>query len=180
MKKKDKPLRPDPSRIGADVRGRLSTKKTIMVSPKGRLTKPVVRNPSAPTAAGPRGGGVRVITKTESAIRKDKARVAKTGQLPITRTITDSSKSGKKSYPKRGEFQKLYDGSQTLTKKGYIPLTAAEKKAANEKMKSKGVTPKKKAEPKPKPKPKSRFFTGRGGGMRGGSGGGLYGNMFRR
>jgi len=181
MKKKDKPLRPDPSGIKAEVRGRLSTRKTIMVRPKGRLSKSVVRNPSAPTAAGPRSGSVRVITKTESAIKRDKARVARTGQLPITRTVTDSMKtSGKKSYKPSTGNQKLIDATQYIRSKGYTSLTAAERKAANEKMKSKGVTPKKKAEPKPKPKPKRRFFTGRGGGMRGGSGGGLYGNMFRR
>ena len=179
MKRKDKPLRPDPSRIGADVRGSLSTKKTIMVRPKGRLSKSVVRNPSAPTAAGPRGGGVRVLTKSESALKKDKARVARTGQLPITRTVTDSMKtSGKKSYKPSTGDQKLIDATQYIRSKGYTSLTAAEKKAANEKMKSKGVTPKKKAEAPKKTTPKRKLYIGRGGGMRGGysglmGGGGL-------
>lgn len=183
MKRKDKPLRPDPTK--ANYKGNTGKNPVVKIT---KVTKPLkkatVKNPSAPSASAPRGGGVRVITKTESAIRRDKARVAKTGQLPITRTITDSKKSGKKSYPKRGEFQKLYDSDQTLTKKGYVPLTAAEKRAANEKMKSKGVTPpKKKTPPASKPPKKSVLskFRGRGGGVGGvGGSGGLYGNMFKR
>lgn len=177
MNKKPKPIVPDKSGTKAEVRGRLSTKKTIVVSPKGRLTKPVVRNPSAPTAAGPRGGGVRVLTKSESALKKDKARVARTGQLPITRTVTDSMKtSGKKSYKASTGNQKLYEGTQSIGSKGYTPLKPGEKSAGNTKGgKPSKVTPKKKAEAPKKQAPKRRFFSGRGGGMRGGAGGGGMG-----
>ena len=168
MKRKDKPLRPDPSRIGADVRGSLSTKKTIMVRPKGRLSKSVVRNPSAPTSAGPRGGGVRVLTKSESAL--------KAGKAPSNRSSTPMNKSYKSS---RGD-QKLIDATQYIRSKGYTSLTAAEKKAANEKMKSKGgvTPPKKKAPPAPKSGRSGRG--GRGGGVGGIGAGGLFGSMFKR
>lgn len=182
MKKKPKPIVPDKSGTKAEVRGRMSTKPTIKVVPRGPLKKAAVKNPSAPTAAGPRGSGVRVITKTESFMKKDKARSARLGTLPLTKTVTDSMKtSGKKSYkPSRGD-QKLIDASQYIRSKGYTSLTAAERAAANEKRnKPTKITPKKKAEAPKKPAPTRRFFTGRGGGMRGGSGGGLYGSMFRR
>lgn len=177
MNKKPKPLRPDKSGTKAEVRGAMSTKPTIKVKPKGVLRKSTVKNPSAPTAAGPRGGGVRVLTKSESALKKDKARSARTGTLPMTKTVTDSMKtSGKKSYKPSTGNQKLIEGTQQIRSKGYTPLTAAEKRAANEKMKSKGVTPPKKTPPAPK-----SGRGGRGGGGRGfGGGSGLFGNMFKR
>ena len=159
MKKKDKPLRPDPSRIGADVRGTLSTKKTIMVRPKGRLSKSVVRNPSAPkgTGSGASSGSVRVMTKSESAL--------KTGKAGSNRSSTPMSKDYK---PSRGN-QRLIESTQQIAKKGYIGLTAAEKKAMNPKgNKSKGVTPPKKKTP-PASKPMRRP------GLRGFGGGGMFG-----
>lgn len=172
IKKKDKPLRPDPTK--ANYKGTTGKNPVVKIT---KVTKPlkkaVVRNPSAPTAAGPRGGGVRVITKSETFMKKDKARSARTGTLPLTKTVTDSMKtSGKKSYKASTGNQKLIDNTQAF--RGRQPRGPVNPKGAN---KSKGVTPKKKAEaPKSTQKPKRRLFTGRGGGMRGGVGGG--GDMF--
>ena len=168
MNRKPKPLRPDPTK--ANYKGNTGKNPVVKIT---KVTKPLkkaaVKNPSAPSASGPRGGGVRVITKSESAMKKDKVRSAKTGTLPLTRTVTDSMKtSGKKSYKASRGDQKLIDGTQQIGKKGYTPLTAAEKRAANEKMKSKGVTPPKKKTP-PAPAPKRRP------GLRGFGGGGMFG-----
>ena len=159
MKKKDKPLRPDPSRIGADVRGSLSTKKTIMVRPKGRLSKSVVRNPSAPTAAGPRGSGVRVMTPSETGMKTGRAGRNRSG-VSISKTYNPSRAN-----------QKLIESTQAIARKGYIGLTPADKKAINPKNnKSKGVTPPKKTPPTP---PKRRP------GLRGFGGGGMFGTKNR-
>ena len=181
MNKKPKPLRPDPTK--ANYKGNTGKNPVVKVTKVTRpLKKATVRNPSAPSAAAPRGGGVRVITKSESFMKKDKARRTRTGTLPLYKTVTDSMKtSGKKSYKPSTGNQKLIDATQYIRSKGYTSLTAAEKQAASAKgNKPTKVTPKKKAEAPKKPAPKRRFFTGRGGGMRGGSGGGLYGSMFRR
>ena len=172
MKKKDKPLRPNP--LKAQLRGESgSARPVVKVVPKKPLTKSAVRNPSAPSAAGPRGSGVRVITKTESAMKKDKARVAKTGTLPITRTVTDSMKtSGKKSYKPSTGNQKLIDDTQYVRRnpKGRDVSTMVNNKGN----KPTKVTPTKKTPPTP---PKSKF-KGRPG-LRGGmgfGGGGLFGS----
>jgi len=181
MNKKPKPLRPDPTK--ANYKGNTGKNPVVKVTKVTRpLKKATVKNPSAPSAATPRGGGVRVITKSETFMKKDKARRTRTGTLPLYKTVTDSMKtSGKKSYKPSTGNQKLIDATQYIRSKGYTSLTAAEKQAANVKgNKPTKVTPKKKAEAPKKPAPKRRFFTGRGGGMRGGSGGGLYGSMFRR
>ena len=119
-----------------------SPKKPTTVRKITKVTKPMtksaVKNPKAPKATGS-GTSVKIITKSETAMKKDKVRSAKTGTLPLTRTVTDSMKtSGKKSYKASRGDQKLIDGTQQIGKKGYTPLTAAEKRAANEKMKSKG------------------------------------------
>jgi len=186
MNRKPKPLRPDTTGTKAEVRGRLSTKPTIKVVPKSPLKKATVKNPNAPKGAGSDAGtgSVRVLTKSESFLKREKAMREKSGKLPITKTVTDSMKtSGKKSYKPSTGNQKLIDATQYIRSKGYTSLTAAEKQAANTKgNKPSKVTPKKSA---PAPKPKSGLKgrigrIGRGGRMGAGGGGGLYGNMFKR
>jgi hypothetical protein len=174
MNKKPKPLRPSgPTKPVTKYTIGVPKKPVVKIT---KVTKPLkkatVKNPSAPSASSPRGGGVRVITKSETFMKKDKARSTKMGTLPLTKTVTDSMKTaGKKSYKPSTGNQKLIEGTQTIRGKGYTPLTAAEKRAANEKNKSKGVTPKKKAEAPKKAAPKRRLFVGRGGR----SGGGMLG-----
>ena len=175
MKKKPKPLRPDPTK--ANYKGTTGKNPVVKITKVTKpFRKPTVKNPTAPTAAGPRGGGVRVITKSETAMKKDKARSARTGTLPLTKTVTDSMKtSGKKSYKASTGNQKLIEGTQQIGKRGYTGLTAAEKKALTAKGgKPSKVAPKKKTEAPKQAKPKRRIFVGRGGGMRGGAGGGLF------
>jgi hypothetical protein len=175
MKRKPKPLRPSgPTKPVTKYTIGTPKKPVVKITKVTRpLKKATVKNPSAPSASGPSGGGVRVITKSETAMKKSKASTAKTGTLPITRTVTDSMKTaGKKSYKPSTGNQKLIENTQTIRGKGYTPLTAAEKRAVNEKMKSKGVTPKKKAEAPKKATPKRRIFVGRGGMGRGGMLGG--------
>lgn len=173
MNKKPKPIRPETFGVKAQVRGKLSTKPLVKVKPKGPLKKSAVRNPDAPKsmgAAAPRGA-VRVITKSETAMKKDKARSARTGTLPLNRTVTDSMKtSGKKSYKPSTGNQKLIEGTQQIGKRGYTGLTAAEKKALTTKGGKPSKVAPKKAEA-PKTTTKRRIFIGRG---RGG-GGGLFG-----
>jgi hypothetical protein len=143
--------------------GRRQTKPVIMVKPKRALKKSAVRNPSAPGAAGPRGGGVRVITKSESFMKKDKARSARLGTLPLTKTVTDSMKtSGKKSYksdPRTVSGQAILNNPKGSNVQKMVP---------NKGNKPTKITPKKKTPPKPKPKRK--FFGRSGGGMFGGGG----------
>ena len=114
MNRKPKPLRPDPTK--ANYKGNTGKNPVVKIT---KVTKPLkkaaVKNPSAPSASGPRGGGVRVITKSETAMKKDKARSARTGTLPLNRTVTDSMKdSGKnnKSYKPSTGNQKIIEGTQ--------------------------------------------------------------------
>jgi hypothetical protein len=176
MNKKPKPLRPSGSTKPVTKYTIGVPKKPVVMITKAKkpLTKSTVKNPSAPSAAAPRGGGVRVITKSETFMKKDKARRTRTGTLPLYKTVTDSMKtSGKKSYKPSTGNQKLIEGTQQIAKKGYIGLTAAEKKAINPKGgKPSKVTPKKNTPPAPKPKGRS----GRGmGGLGFGGGGGMFG-----
>ena len=61
MNRKDKPIKPDKSGTKAEVRGRMSTKPTVKVKPKGPLTKPPVKNPNAPKGTQPPTGNVKVV-----------------------------------------------------------------------------------------------------------------------
>jgi hypothetical protein len=184
MKRKPKPLRPDPSGVKAEVRGRLSTRPVRQLGITGPLKKETIKNPKAPkgTGSGASTGSVRVLSKTESMLKREKAMRERSGKLPLYKTVTDSMKtSGNKSYKPSTGNQKLIDATQYIRSKGYTSLRVAEREAANQKgNKPTKITPNKKAEAPKKPATTRRFFTGRGGGMRGGSGGGLYGNMFRR
>jgi hypothetical protein len=167
MNKKPKPLRPSgPTKRVTKYTIGTPEKPVVKVQPKKPLTKPTVKNPSAPSASGPRGGAVRVITKSETAMKKSKASVAKTGTLPITRTVTDSMKTaGKKSYnpdPKTVSGQAILRNPKGSNVQKMVP---------NKGSKSKGVTPPKKTPPTP---PKRRP------GLRGfGGGGGLFGTKNR-
>lgn len=158
MKRKPKPLRPDTTGTKAEVRGMLSTKPTVKVKPKGVLKKSAVKNPSAPkpVGSGASAGSVRVMTRSESGL--------KAGKAGSNRSSTPMNKNYK---PSRGN-QKLIESTQSVAKKGYIGLTAAEKREISGKgQKPKGgMTPPKKTPPAPKPKGRGR------GGM---GGGGLFG-----
>jgi len=118
---------------------------------------------------------VKVITKSETFMKKETARRAKNKTLPLTKTVTDSMKmSGNKSYKASTGNKKLIENTQVLNKKGYTPLKPGEKAAANTKgSKSSGVVPKKKTPPAPPTKSKAGL---RRPGLRGfGGGGGLFG-----
>jgi len=177
INKKPKPLRPDTTGTKAEVRGRMSTKPTIKVAPKKPLKKAAVRNPSAPSAAGPRGSEVRIITKSESKMKKDKAYRNRTGiGRPQNASAFKKTDAQSKPIKKSTGNQRFIDDTQQIGKKGYIGLTAAEKKSLMAKgNKPTKVTPKKTA---PAPKPKRRLYIGRGG-ARGGIGGGgdLFGGI---
>jgi hypothetical protein len=178
MNKKPKPLRPSgPTKPVTKYTIGTPKKPVVKIT---KVTKPfkkaTVKNPSAPSASGPRGGGVRVITKSETAMKKSKASVAKTGTLPITRTVTDSMKTaGKKSYKPSTGNQKLIDDTQFVKRnpKG----RKVSKMVANKGNKPSKVTPKKNP---PTPPNKSRVGLRRAG-LRGtfGGGGGLFGSKNR-
>jgi hypothetical protein len=167
IKKKDKPLRPDPTK--ANYKGTTGKNPVVKIT---KVTKPlkkaVVRNPSAPTAAGPRGGGVRVITKSETFMKKDKARRDRTGvgRPQNASAFKKSSAQDKMPPARRTETQRLIDGTQSF--RGRQPRGPVNEKGN----KPTKVTPKKKAEAPKKKAPKRRLYIGRGGGMRGGIGGG--------
>jgi hypothetical protein len=150
-------------------------KSVVKVQPKGAVKKSAVKNPSAPKPAGS-GTSVKVITKSETAMKKGTAGRNRSGiksggtELDYRRGmyITGPGKSTK------------YVTGQDNSLKG-VPLKYDALKAQDKKMKStqsssgkpsQKITPKKKAVA-PKPKPKRRLYIGRGGGMRGGVGGTL-------
>ena len=174
INKKDKPLRPDPTK--ANYKGTMGKNPVVKIT---KVTKPLkkaaVKNPSAPSAASPRGGGVRVITKSETFMKKDKARRDRTGiGRPQNSSAFKKSDAADKPQKPRTETQKLVDRTGVLNSKGYTQLKPGEKSAGNTKGgKPTKVTPKKKTPPAPKQK--RRIFTGRGGSMRGGSMGGGMG-----
>jgi|LakMenEpi03Aug12_release.lakeMendotaPanAssembly.Ray.scaffolds.fasta_scaffold587349_2 hypothetical protein len=179
MNKKPKPLRPSgPTKRVTKYTIGTPEKPVVKVQPKKPITKSTVKNPSAPKGAGSGAGtgSVRVLTKSESLLKREKAMRERSGKLPLTKTVTDSMKtSGKKSYKRSTGNQRLIDDTQYVRRnpKGRNVSEMANNKAAN---KPKGVTPPKKTPPTP---PKSRF-SGRPG-LRGfGGGSGLYGNMFKR
>lgn len=171
MNKKPKPLRPNP--LKATLRGEsASAKPVVKVKPKGVLRKSTVKNPNARTGSGAASGSVRVLTKSESALKKgnpqsNKSDGKRTPPSGRNRNMTEAEK-----YKKSTGNQRLIENTQQIAKKGYVGLTAAEKREINPKgKKTSGVTPPKKKTP-PAPKPKGRG--GRGfGGM--GGGGGLFG-----
>ena len=180
MNKKPKPLRPNP--LKATLRGEsASAKPVVKVKPKGVLRKSTVKNPTAPkgTGSGAASGSVRVLTKSESALKKGNPQSNKSDGKRPTPPGRNRSMTQAEKYKKGPYSQRLIEGSQYIRGMGYSPLTAADKKALTAKMKSKGVTP-------PKKKPEAPKTTGRGGrGGRGGGvggigAGGLFGSMFKR
>lgn len=192
--KKSTPTPPKPPRPGgpsaatgrtpsSTPTGRRPSKAVVKVQPKKPLTKSAVRNPSAPSASSPRGGGVQVITKSETFMKKDKARRDRSGiGRPQNASAFKKTDAQSKPMKKSTGNQKLIEGTQYLNSKGYLPLKPGEKAAGNTKGgKPSKVTPKKAAPAPKKAASKRRIFTGRGGGMRGGmsgmGGGGFPGNL---
>jgi hypothetical protein len=160
--------------------GRRPTKPVVKVQPKGVLKKSAVRNPSAPKPVGS-GTKVTLLTKSESAMKRDKA----AGRNRSGQSMSGKSGTSTKNYktklsdsrakseqrvkgtPDRGSMSSFND----LKKRDEMMRSAAGGKGG----KPTKVTPKKKAEAPKKQAPKRRFFSGRGGGMRGGAGGGGMG-----
>jgi len=96
MNKKDKPLRPNP--LKATLRGSNGMAPLpVKVVPKKPLTKPVVKNPSAPkgTGSGAAKGSVKVMTKTESMLKKGKDKTSNTGSKPAPKTLKKVSEIDK-------------------------------------------------------------------------------------
>lgn len=165
--------------------GKRKPNPVVKVAPKKPLTKSTVKNPNAPKGTGS-GTSVKVITKSETFMKKAKAASAKTGSLPIYKTVTDSMKTaGKKSYAntpsdRRAKADQLVKNTPDRYGASFSELRARDammRAAAGGKSKSKGVTPPQKKTPPtpPKPKTKSRF-SGRPG-LRGfGGGGGIFGS----
>jgi len=178
MKKKDKPLRPNP--LKGQLRGESSTKRVIKVVPKKPLTKPTLKNLTAPrgTGSGASAGSVKVLTKAENFMKKEKAAGRNPNKSDGKRTPLpgrNRSMTEQEKYKKSTGNQRLIDDTQYIKKN--IARTKAElsKMVGNKNNKAKiGMTPPKKTPPTP---PKSRF-KGRPG-LRGGmgfGGGGLFGS----
>ena len=170
MNRKPKPLRPNP--LKATLKGESSTKPVVKVQLKKSPSKPAVKNPNAPkgTGSGATSGLVRVLTKSETAMKKGKVKPDKSNAKNATPPGRNRSMTPQEKYKPSTGNQRLIESTQQIAKKGYIGLTAAEKKAINPKgQKTSGMTPPKKTPPAPKPK-------GRGGrGFGGMGGGGLFG-----
>jgi len=170
MNRKPKPLRPNP--LKATLRGESSTKPVVKVQLKKSPSKPAVKNPNAPrgTGSGASAGSVKILTKTESALKKGKGQSNKSDEKRTPPPGRNRNMTQQEKYKKSTGNQRLIESTQQIAKKGYIGLTTAEKKAINPKgQKTSGMTPPKKTPPAPKPK-------GRGGrGFGGMGGGGLFG-----
>lgn len=144
------------------------------------MTKPAVKNPSAPTGTGS-GTSVKPITKSETFMKKGKAKGSNAGGAKgaaVPKGPTWPSSVPDKYKTKRGSLLSYMD-EQTLKKKGY--QSEEGKAKTKEQMRStqsktgkpSGKMAPKKTAPAPKPKPKRKLFIGRGGGMRGGVAGSL-------
>jgi len=96
MKKTDKPLRPSgPTKpISSDIFKK--PKPIIKVKPKGAITKPAVKNPSAPKPVGSGAkSSVKVMTKSEIAIKKGQAKGVNTGSKPAPKKLNKVSTQDK-------------------------------------------------------------------------------------
>jgi hypothetical protein len=105
----------------------------------GKAAKPVkvngiVRNPNAPKPSTPSTGLVKPITKSETKMKKDKARRDRSGigRPQNANAFKKTDAQGKPVKASTGN-KKIIENTQVLNKKGYIPLTPGEKAAANEK-----------------------------------------------
>ena len=183
MKRKPKPLRPDPSGVKAEVRGRLSTRPVRQLGITGPLKKETIRNPKAPTGgSGASTGSVRVLSKTESMLKREKAmrernQSRSTNATPFKKSDAKSKAYGTQSIRAR-ESQKVagtnYQSGMSLRE--YQNQKKLMKTVNAKADKPTKTTPKKKTPPAPKPpKPPRRIL---GSGMVGGSlfGGGLRKN----
>ena len=104
MNKKDKPLRPSgPTKpISSDIYKK--PKPIIKVKPKGAITKPAVKNPSAPKPVGSGAkSSVKVMTKTESMLKKGQGKSSNTAGKPAP-----------KKYKKVGEIDKMIENMQSF------------------------------------------------------------------
>lgn len=154
-----------------------------------KVTKPMkksaVTNPFAPKGMGSGAlpGLVRPITKSETFMKKGKAKGMNTRPAAINSSVPKGAKfpsSVPEKYKTKPKSALSYMDEQRLTKRGYesdASKAKTKKQAASSNPKgtksNQGVKPKKKTPPAPKPTtPKSRFFGGRGmgGGMLGGGG----------
>ena len=148
---------------------------------KKPMTKPAVKNPSAPRGTGS-GTSVKVITPSETFMKKGKAKGMNSGGAKgatVPKGPKFPSSVPEKYTTKRGSLLSYMD-QQTFKSKGYESddsKAKTKKQMASTQSKSGKpsgkITPKKKTPPAPKPK--RRIFTGRGGSMRGGSMGGGMG-----
>lgn len=167
-------------------------KKPRPVTQITKVTKPmkksVVRNPSAPKGTGS-GTTVKPITKSETFMKKGKAKGSNAGSVKgatVPKGPKFPASVPEKYKTKPPAYGLRYMDEQTFKRYGYQSdeSKAKTKKAAQSTQAGKKpskVTPKKKAEAPKKATPKRRFFSGRGGGMRGGmggmGGGGFPGNL---
>jgi hypothetical protein len=186
MKKKDKPLRPDRSGTKAEVRGRLSTKPVIQLGITGPLKKESIKNPNAPkgTGSGASTGSVRVLSKSESFLKREKAMRERAG---IGRPLNAGTFKKVPVFPKdytRTSPRNTVENASIKGAGGRYGMSLTEYKEYLRKLKSAQpkiekptkTTAKKKTPPAPKPpKPPRRIL---GSGMGGGSlfGGGLRKN----
>ena len=188
MKKKPKPLRPDPSGVKAEVRGRLSTRPVRQLGITGPLKKETIKNPNAPkgTGSGASAGSVRVLSKSESMLKREKAMRERSGR-GVPMNTTPFKKSDTKSKPYTSKSPRNTIGNASIPGAGgrygmslneYREYLRIVKGAQPKIEKPTKTTPKKKTPPTPKKAaPKRRLFTGRGGGRGGGSMGGSGGGL---
>jgi hypothetical protein len=182
MKKKPKPLRPDPSGVKAEVRGRLSTRPVRQLGITGPLKKETIKNPNAPkgTGSGASAGSVRVLSKSESFLKREKAMRERSGRgVPMNTTPFKKSDTKSKPYNRTSPRNTVANasipsagGRYAMSFNEYKEYLRIVKSAQPKIEKPTKTTPKKKTEPKPKPKPKRKLFVGRGGGRGGSAGGG--------
>jgi hypothetical protein len=193
-----KPPRPGSTRSTANPTGRGSRKGTkvrLITKVTKPLTKPTVKNPSAPkgVGSGAAPGSVRVITKSESFLKREKAMRERSGRgrsqnsSSYSKTTTiprgpgtlagypvDDSKKYKRDG--KGSANQTVRGTDARYGASFVELRKRDetiRSAAGKGNKPTKITPKKKAEAPKKAAPKRRLFTGRGRG--GGGGGGIGG-----
>jgi hypothetical protein len=111
MNRKPEPLRPNP--LKATLRGESSTKPVVKVQLKKSPSKPVVKNPSAPKPVGSGAkGSVKVMTKTESMLKKGNVKPDKSNAKNATPPGRNRGMTSQEKYKRPGTQQKMIDNMQ--------------------------------------------------------------------
>ena len=96
MNRKPKPLKPSGPTKPFSSDSFKKPKPVVKVQPKTALTKSAVKNPSAPKPVGSGAkGSVKVVSKTEIAIKKGQAKGVNTGSKPAPKKLKKVSTTDK-------------------------------------------------------------------------------------